>query len=143
MANQTYQENVLNPYTPLFLAVLKWFWIYWYAITVYVAMFIYAWGILFNSVILVVISKIGFASTTNISFFALAIADLCYCLIEVFVGNMKMFVKYWNICPICGSISYWMTSMSPYEVLESTATWITTCVTFERLCCIAFPMKVR
>ena len=140
MANQSLQEDPYNPWAHL-MPAWNLFWGLFYWIFVYLSISIYYCGVLFNSAILVVFWKIGFTSNANISFFALAVADLYYSVVEALKGPLRLQSLY-NGCSICGSIENWIAPMAVYSGMEAMCAWITTVITFERLCCIAFPLKV-
>ena len=139
MANKSYQENVLHPESTLYQLLAEFFWTYWYWTTIRLCLFAYCCGIVLNSTTLVIFFNIGFTSNANITFFALAIADLYYSFHEVMTLTMADF--YFS-CDVCGVILGCLKNIGLYEATETTCAWITTVITLERLCCIAFPMKV-
>ena len=107
--------------------------------------FIFCFGFISNLLVLLVFFKNGFALASNVSFFALAGADLYVCFI--FVTWMIAGFTYSNCMAstICDWLfTFWRWSLTPSKQgLKSLGAWITTAITLERLCSIMFPLKVR
>ena len=82
-----------------------------------------------NIINILVFWKDGFKLTPNISFFVLAITDL---LISIF-----------DVPYLLRVYTTFVTHAVPVsEALNTIGAWITAVITMERLCCIAFPLKV-
>ncbi|GFR94845.1 chemosensory receptor A [Elysia marginata] len=93
-----------------------------------------------NSINIVVFLKEGFQSTSNISFFALAIADLLISIILTGYMLSQHSVIETSNGPITNIITTYLIPCA--ESIDLIALWITTIITWERLFCIAFPLTV-
>ncbi|GFS17591.1 chemosensory receptor A [Elysia marginata] len=100
-----------------------------------------AFSVLSNLIVVTVFLKDGFKATTNISFFALGVSDI---LVSI-VWGVYHFQNHSVISDLTASIGKYMEShVTPAaEVLSTVGSWITVVITWERLCCIAFPLKVK
>ena len=150
MANGSYPESVIVPdltessqedllvtkQTPS-----KSYWDYVYHYLAIVHLTLYLFGFFSNISILVVFLKDGFSSSTNISFFSLALADLTVC-VTYCTGYISRFLA--PICRMCWKIYFArFKDWQQFEQLPTAmTTWITAILCWERLCCIAYPMKV-
>ncbi|GFR95744.1 chemosensory receptor A [Elysia marginata] len=102
-----------------------------------------AFGLSSNMVNILVFYKVGFASTSSISLFSLAICDI---FIVVFV-----LVTLLTSHPWFPSDDHMIISMRDVSIVASLVffslpgmgAWITAIVAVERSCCIAFPIKVK
>ena len=108
---------------------------------------IYWVGTFSNIIILLVFFKAGLSSSTNICFFYLAIADLEICVSNLITNVCTcMYYKFTFHTSIC-----FLSPNGPMENVRgiidesfiSLTAWITAVICWERLCCIALPMKVR
>ena len=143
MANQSYQYNVSysepEATTPHWQELYDFYWIYGPKIMGRIILTIDCCGVFFNLATIVVFSKIGFTSSVNISFFALACADFYYSFRGVLDQSMY---ELQSRCSLCKHIKRYVLFVGTEQAAEAMTTWITTLITFERLCCIAVPMKV-
>ena len=108
----------------------------------FMASALYFVGMFLNMLILMVFFKDGFASSTNISFFSLAVADWAICALHSIRATSKLLFP---ICFVCWVKFYNELSWEIGEVdhiLSAMTTMITSLLCWERLCCIAYPMKV-
>ena len=108
----------------------------------FMASALYFVGMVLNMLILMVFFKDGFSSSTNISFFSLAVADWAICAIHSTRTISKLL---YTICYVCWRRLYFDLSWEIGEVehiLSAMTTMITSLLCWERLCCIAYPMKV-
>ena len=144
MANESYPESyqqyILFEYVTISPhQTMKW----GYAETRhFMASALYFVGMFLNMLILMVFFKDGFASSTNISFFSLALADWGICAIHSIRATSKLLFP---ICYVCWVRFYHDLSWEIGEVehiLSAMTTMITSLLCWERLCCIAYPMKV-
>ena len=111
-----------------------------YEITEIAAGALYLFGFFSNMSILLVFFKVGFSSSTNISFFFLAVADLTICVIYSALLISKVLQP---ICRLCIKFSALSHDLKNVEQLPTAmTTWITVILCWERLCCIAYPIKV-
>ncbi|GFS10064.1 multitransmembrane protein [Elysia marginata] len=98
--------------------------------------FVFGFAVLASILIVMVLLKDGFRTTSNISFFALAIADFCTSFMW-FCYNAELFPGF-PANPVTSFLSRYT------QVKEATNTigaWITVIITWERLCCVALPLK--
>ena len=102
---------------------------------------LYWLGFFTNISIILVFFKEGLSTSTSISFFSLAFADLTVCVIYLTKYTSQVLMP---VCSYCTSV-YWDYHFSEKfeEAAVAISTWITLIVCWERLCCIAFPMKVN
>ncbi|GFS15657.1 peptide receptor GPCR [Elysia marginata] len=102
---------------------------------------VFGFSAMANSIVILVFFKDGFRSTSNISFFALAIADLLVSILWT-VNQVNSHTKLLRMNdPIR---RFWEDKLFPCaEAINTIASWITAIITWERLCCIAFPLKVK
>ena len=110
-----------------------------------VDMSVYCFGFLSNIPILWIFFTEGFASTSNINFFALGVADLCVCIF--FIIQELLFTWLTSLCfeyTTCLDMrDIWRIHFFPnQEAIKSFSAWITALITLERLLCITFPLKV-
>ena len=105
-------------------------------------MAIYGFSVVANTAIISVFLKDGFKSTSNISFFALAIADLLVSIIWFpwLMTFHHVLYKYISF--------FWMEIFNEFllpcaEAIRSIGSLITAIISLERLCCIMFPLKVN
>ena len=110
-----------------------------------VDMSVYCFGFLSNIPILWIFFTEGFASTSNINFFALGVADLSVCIF--FIMQELLFKWLYSLCfeyTTCLDMrEIWTTYFFPnQEAIKSFSAWITALITLERLLCITFPLKV-
>ena len=88
-----------------------------------------SFAVLANMINILVFFKDGFTATSNISFFVLAIVDLLVSAI--------------NIPLVLDMASDFVIQVAPCgEALNTIGSWVTVIITMERLCCVAFPLKV-
>ena len=101
---------------------------------------LYLFGLFSNISILLVFFKDGFSSSTNIALFSLAVADLTVCVIYATALISKLL---YYICLPCYAVYREFANIETVEFLATAiATYITAILCWERLCCIAYPMKV-
>ena len=107
-----------------------------------VTVFVHLFGVICNIPVLIIFFKDGFASSTNICFFSLAIVDL-------FISVIHTVFRVWSICYDIGiakdkwslfSLEEYATPTS--DAMNCVSSWITALITLERLLCILFPLKV-
>ena len=99
-----------------------------------------AFGIFSNIINILVFYKMGLSSSSNISFFLLAIADACsvsailiICLQEIF-DDSHLPMAMLDVALLTSHAFYFFSAM---------CSWITTVISMERSCCIIYPLKVR
>ena len=97
-------------------------------------------GIVSNIVNIFVFYKMGFSTSSNISFFSLAIADGCTASAVLVMSFEDMFDD--SHLPMTMTDVALLTSHAFY-FFSSMCSWITTIISMERTCCIIYPMKVR
>ena len=149
MSNQSQAESTLGSGfgVPAYLLLSREYWIrmHFFKETMRVVQTsVYCFGFLSNIPILWIFFKEGFASTSNINFFSLGGADLFVCIFFI-VDNLLWWTR--DLCrryTACDEVQeIWTVYLLPNtEALKSISVWITALITVERLCCIAFPMKV-
>ena len=141
MANYSYRYNYGSNYRVRLLAKFRLF----KDMMEYVNMSVYCFGFLSNILILWMFFTDGFASSSNINFFALGGADLCVCFI--FIVEEIIWTWFYRKCfqnSACRTLrNIWSVYFFPnQEAIKSFSAWITAVITLERLLCVAFPMKV-
>ena len=131
-------SSELLPVIPL-LSVAKLTLLYTYILPVSVAIAI--GGVFTNIVNILVFFKMGLHSTSNINFFTLAIADL---LCVAYAIPAFTFLHPW-VDEVLWNFSF----LSLFDFLYpffiaycAFGSWVTTIISVERACCIAFPLKV-
>ncbi|KAK3756711.1 hypothetical protein RRG08_018435 [Elysia crispata] len=99
-----------------------------------------AFGIFSNIINILVFYKMGLSSSSNISFFLLAIADACsvsailiICLQEIF-DDSHLPMAMLDVALLTSHAFYFFSAM---------CSWITTVISMERSCCIIYPLKVK
>ena len=102
---------------------------------------VYCFSSVSNTIIILVLLKDGFKLTSNISFFALAIADLLVSIIWLprLMSLHDVLYLYVN-----GNVR-WIANALLFpcvEAINTIGSWITAVITVERMCCIMFPLKV-
>ncbi|GFR71744.1 Gypsy retrotransposon integrase-like protein 1 [Elysia marginata] len=102
---------------------------------------VYGFSTLASLIIMLVFWKDGLKTTSNVSFFALAVADLL-----VSVSGIGSEITSNSL--LINSLSDVHGTMNKYVfrwgiTFDLVGSWITVIITWERLCCIAFPLKVR
>ena len=105
---------------------------------------VYCFGFLSNIIVLWIFFSDGFASTSNINFFSLGVADLCVCIFFLVRELFQLIGRYFRGQKAFQEISiiYSTYFFSNNEALKSFSAWITALITLERLICIIFPLKV-
>ena len=151
MANQSHQDSLIvsGPidrhqnqfYVSSTISSVTWTKIYSAAEVVELSAFgLYWFGFFANISILMVFYTEGLSSSTSISFFSLALADLTVCVINLSKYTSKVLIP---VCSFCQDIYHDHVYSNKFEeAAVAMSTWITLIVCWERLCCIAFPMKV-
>lgn len=100
-------------------------------------------GIVANIINITIFFKQGFTTTVNISFFGIAISDLC-CLITLlwviiwlnpFMSNSEV--------PVAALEFQYLTGACPHAVCGRITSYITVYVTAERCLCVLLPLKVK
>lgn len=100
-------------------------------------------GIATNVINLVIFYKQGLDSTTNISFFALAVSDLCGLLLQqLFSFFLNPLSQHLHL-PIKYTDVQHLTSGVPRAVFSRITCLITVYLTAERCLCVAFPLHVK
>ncbi|GFS27061.1 peptide receptor GPCR [Elysia marginata] len=103
---------------------------------------IYGFSLLANSVVIYIFFKEGFKSTSNISFFALGITDILVSICWLFFNvrwHTQLARPYFDQL----NLHIWKYVVICADAMSSVGSWITAVITWERLCCIAFPLKVK
>ncbi|GFS07510.1 LOW QUALITY PROTEIN: hypothetical protein ElyMa_001251500, partial [Elysia marginata] len=106
-------------------------------VAVSLAMAVFAFSSLANVINITVFLKLGFKSTSNVSFFALAVADLLVGIMftACLVNMHSVLQKPWTAAKKFVSLHF----LPTVEALSAFGSWVTTIITWERLCCVAFP----
>ncbi|GFS05656.1 chemosensory receptor A [Elysia marginata] len=111
--------------------------------TSYTMIFVAAFGMAGNILIIITYAKIGFSEPINISYFALGISDIfcvtfltwnAICFIPDFADSDVPFVSREIVIPTGGFTS---------DVFSKTTTWITAFISLERCLCVVFPLKIK
>ena len=97
-------------------------------------------GILSNLSVLIVFFKEGFVSTSTISFFSLALTDFYVCSYWAIRFTLNFLWDYLAFRNFLNFIHEHVEKTT--DAMNMLGAWITTIITMERLCCIAFPIKV-
>ncbi|GFR63377.1 chemosensory receptor B [Elysia marginata] len=103
---------------------------------------IYGFSALANTIVCLVFFLDGFKSTSNISFFALGITDVLMSIIWA-LFNVRVHSKLGKPFYDLFKVEVWKYLIVCADALGSSGSWITAIITWERLCCIAFPLKVK
>ncbi|CAL1530680.1 unnamed protein product, partial [Lymnaea stagnalis] len=110
---------------------------------VFLCGFISLFGIASNSINIVIFFKQGLRTTMNISFFGLAISDLCSLIsLLFFTILLNPLVENSDIPMISREIQYLVAGW-PYVCFTRITSLITAFVTAERCLCITCPLKVK
>lgn len=100
-------------------------------------------GIITNIFNLVVFCKQGLNSSINISFFALAVSDMCSLITQQWVNVcLNPLFDRSDVLIVPAEVQY-ITGSVPREVFGKITCLITVYVTAERCLCIAFPLRVK
>ncbi|RUS84168.1 hypothetical protein EGW08_008055, partial [Elysia chlorotica] len=100
-------------------------------------------GLIGNTLIIITLVKIGFATPINVSFFALCISDfLCIvaiawkavCFIPAFANSDLPFRPSEIAITTGGAVS---------NIFGGTTAWITAYISLERCLCVVFPLKIK
>ncbi|KAH9515674.1 hypothetical protein Btru_011713 [Bulinus truncatus] len=100
-------------------------------------------GVFSNVINIIIFLRQGLKTTMNISFFGLAISDICNnicCGVWAFFLNPYVENADW---PVIAREFEYLISGWPYVYFSRTTTLITAFVTAERCLCITFPLKVK
>lgn len=105
--------------------------------------FICVFGIMANVANMIVFYRQGLNTTTNISFFAMAVSDLCSLLFQLIFSmyfkpvcrEMCMYIAYKDVQYLTGGI--------PHQVFARITCLITVYVTAERYLCVVFPLHIK
>lgn len=100
-------------------------------------------GIVANILNSLVFYKQGFRNTMNISFFGLALSDLCSLITSFWCGTCvnPLFVNS-DVAILPREIQY-LTGGAPHTCFVRITGWITVYITAERCLCILFPLKIK
>ena len=131
--------GIVTPAEPLMSqAELQVILTYIYTLAIPVCIF----GLCSNVVNIVVFSRMGLKTPSNINLFCLAIADwLTLAITTVVVFGEHPYFQNANHVMSMRDVS--MTAAVVYPGVSAMGSWITTIINVERACCVAFPMKVR
>lgn len=100
-------------------------------------------GITTNIINIIVFFKQGFTNTVNISFFSLAVSDLC-CLVTLLWVGLCLNPLLANVgLPWNPSEFQYLTGAWPHIICGRITSYITAYVTVERCLCIIVPLKVK
>ena len=108
-----------------------------------VNLFLSTFGVASNLVVILVFLKDGLSTTSNKTFFYLALTDLyisIYWILKLCIVCLNVagiYIRNWKIDRFLG-----LYVEDSAEAMNSIGAWITVVITTERLCCIAIPMKV-
>ncbi|KAK3795289.1 hypothetical protein RRG08_055851 [Elysia crispata] len=105
-----------------------------------IAIAICTFGIVSNIVNIFVFYKMGLSTSSNISFFSLAIADACTVSAVLVMSFEEVFDD--SHLPMTMPDVALLTSLAFY-FFSAMCSWITTVISMERACCIIYPMKVK
>ncbi|KAK3737599.1 hypothetical protein RRG08_062226 [Elysia crispata] len=131
--------GIVTPAEPLMSqAELQVILTYIYTLAIPVCIF----GLCSNVVNIVVFSRMGLKTPSNINLFCLAIADwLTLAITTVVVFGEHPYFQNANHVMSMRDVS--MTAAVVYPGVSAMGSWITTIINVERACCVAFPMKVK
>lgn len=110
---------------------------------VFLCGFVSLFGIATNVINLVIFYKQGLDSTTNISFFALAVSDLCCLLIQQLISFYNFPLTDEIRLPLMYTDVQHMTSGVPHAMFSRITCLITVYMTAERCLCVAFPLHIK
>lgn len=110
---------------------------------VFLAGVVCMFGLVTNTINIIVFYKHGFNNTVTISFFSLAISDLCSLISVLWFGvcSNPLFINS-DIVIYPGEIVY-LTAGMPHICFTRITGWITVFITAERCLCIAIPLKIK
>ncbi|GFO09690.1 chemosensory receptor a [Plakobranchus ocellatus] len=109
----------------------------------YANFFVGTLGIVTNVLVILTYSKLGFSETINISYFFLAISDLCSSVVRSWGALCFVFVVMKTNLPFDPSSVSVTTGFYPGQGFEKTTAIITAFIAFERCLCVQFPLHVR
>lgn len=105
--------------------------------------FISMFGIVTNVINMIVFYRQGLNTTTNISFFSLAVSDLCSLLIQqLFNFYINPMSKQFNL-PMSFTEVQYLTSSIPRQIFARITFFITVYMTAERCLCVTFPLRIK
>lgn len=100
-------------------------------------------GIVANVISMVIFYRQGFTNTINISFFGLAVSDLCCLVMLLWVGMcLNPFVSRSGVPWVPLEFQY-LTGSWPHITCGRITSYITVYITAERCLCIVVPIKIR
>ncbi|RUS71345.1 hypothetical protein EGW08_020888 [Elysia chlorotica] len=100
-------------------------------------------GLIGNTIIIITLVKIGFATPINISFFALCISD-CLCIVSIAwsaICNIPAFAD--SDLPFIARDVAIPSGGSQSNIFTGITAWITAFITLERCICVVFPLKIK
>lgn len=100
-------------------------------------------GVVSNIINITVFFRQGFSNTVNISFFGLAISDLCCLITLLWMGVCLNPLIVTAGAPWLPTDFVYLTGAWPHNVCGRITSYITVYVTAERCLCIIIPMKVK
>ncbi|GFN95341.1 chemosensory receptor a [Plakobranchus ocellatus] len=109
----------------------------------YAYLFVGTLGVVTNVLVILTYSKLGFSETIYISYFFLAISDLCSSVIRSWGAICFVFVVMKTNLPFDPSSVSTTTSFYPGQGFEKTTGFITAFIAFERCLCVQFPLHVK
>ncbi|GFO50181.1 chemosensory receptor a [Plakobranchus ocellatus] len=109
----------------------------------YAYLFVGTLGVVTNVLIILTYSKLGFSETINISYFFLAISDLCSSVIRSWGAMCYVFVVMKTSLPFDPSSVSVTTGFYPSQGFEKTTAFITAFIALERCLCVQFPLHVK
>ena len=99
-------------------------------------------GIVTNSLNMLIFRKMGFHSTTNISFFALSVADFTNELLILFIALIKLDMSGLAYLPV--DLTGVLHLLIQLEIsITVFGTWLTGMISLERCCCVVLPVRVK
>ena len=96
-------------------------------------------GIFSNIINILIFYKMGLSSSSNISFFCLAIADACNVSAALVMSFEDMFDDS-HLLMAMRDVT--LLTSHAYYFFSAMSSWITTIISMERSCCIIYPLKV-
>ncbi|CAG5124275.1 unnamed protein product [Candidula unifasciata] len=100
-------------------------------------------GIVTNIINMIVFYRQGFRSTTNISFFAMSVSDLCSLVFQL-VFNIYFQPLCKDICMVVAYLDFQiLTGGIPHAIFARITCFITVYVTAERYLCVVFPLHIK